>query len=52
MVKSTPARPAKNSHEVCGGRPNRPFIQITPPSAITMAATEPTSGHGLGLTRW
>ena len=30
----------------------RPFIQATPPKAITVAAIEPTSGHGLGLTRW
>ena len=29
------ARPAKNSQQVPLGRPNRPFIQITPPSAMT-----------------
>ena len=28
IVKSTPARPAKNSQAVCAGRPNRPFIQV------------------------
>ena len=52
IVKSTPARPRKNSQEVCAGRPNRPFIQATPPRAITVAEIEPTSGQGDGLTRW
>ena len=40
------------------GRPSlrppivRRFIDMMSPTAVRNAKTEPTSGHGLGLTRW
>jgi hypothetical protein len=52
MVRSTPAKPASNTVRSPLGRPNSPFMAMTPPTAITQAAIEPTSGQGLGLTRW
>ncbi len=52
IVNSTPARPAKNSHLVPSGRPNRPFIHITAPTNMMQAEKEAISGQGLGSTRW
>ena len=57
-----PARPAKNTAGLPSARKlaaigpfsagARPFIQITAPMNIKVAATEDTSGQGLGGTRW
>jgi hypothetical protein len=46
MVSSSMASPTKVSH-----RP-LPCMNSTNPKAITPAESEPTSGQGLGSTRW
>ncbi len=53
MVKSTPMRPEKNTYDpTLWPKIGIPFIQEIAPIAKTSAERAPTSGHGLGSTRW